>query len=107
MNLSRNLDFELIFQFFVFHFVGDVSEYLSFMVKKLNSVCEWLDIQNQGFIVERFMQMLSTDISSTTRLVKVNKCIEICINETIYAKYQTNFWNLTDDGKSYSFNFNI
>lgn len=57
--------------------------------------------------MERFMQMLSTDISSSTHLVKVNNCIELCINETIYAKYQNNFWNITDDRKSYSFNFNF
>lgn len=71
---------------FFFHFVGNISEYLSFMVRKMNLVCEWLDIPNCGFIVERLMQLLSTDISSTTDLLKVNTCLELCVNETIYAK---------------------
>jgi len=58
-----------------------------------------------GIIVERVMQMLRRGSSSTTHLVEVNKCIEHCISETTHAKYKINFWNFTDDEKSYSFNF--
>lgn len=51
--------------------------------------------------------MLSTLISSTTHLVNVNICTELLIHKATYAKYQINFWNFTDNRKSYYFNFNL
>lgn len=71
-----------------FNFISDVREQLSFTARKINLVCEWFDIENWGCIVERSMQMLCTDISSTTHLVKASICVKLWINYTGLGKPQ-------------------